>query len=720
MTSTYYKVSILAVLALFAFSTFVPALASAEPLAVSAKDWQYVNGGSWAGNYSPETQITKSNVDQLEVKWLFPLQGSNAAAAGLQSVSGLRQGSTTPPIVRDGKVFVTTNYLRTYAVDASNGKQLWANDYNIDINSIQDRLPVQITSPHLHGIRYWEGGNVILVSGMACDFYGINAETGETDFWIQDLCQNVPGNIYIYHQGIMATSSEANIGTYEKGHQFTFVAPGAIHSTLYDGDGRHVTMGIDMDTHQILWRVFSFPPQDRPVMDWALQECDNGFFQDIPCSDVAAQAPQNLEWDWAFPNEPPSKWGGVTANWGQPIIDEDTGYMYTNTGNQGPFTNVSMTPGPRLYGSTIMAIDMDTGTRVWWMQPFPRDPYDYDCNWGGILAEIQGLGKVYMKGCKEGFLNILDAATGKPIQRIDVIEDQYNLGQVTQAAMLEPYQGGVRYHLNDPLSHYDMREMKAPDGSNYCGSPCPVYPYWYNGIFATDMSLDPNTGILYHYAMALQTTITSPNYAGPGSSVSHSTAYPITNTSIIARDVATGEIKWSWFQPAGPERSAMIVTPELLISGSVDGSIRTFDSQTGDVLNTVNLGTDVKVGLTTGQDSNGVQRIFAMVGAGQGLGAIAPATPMTLISLGLSDNAQVQASTTTVTTTASTTLTSSTTQTVTSVSSTTLTSTAMASTVTTTQQVTETTGMSAEITYAAVAVAVIAIIAAAVLAMRKK
>ncbi|MCL4437262.1 MAG: PQQ-binding-like beta-propeller repeat protein [Thaumarchaeota archaeon] len=717
-SSKQNRVVILSVLVILAFGTFAPTLAYAAPLANTAKDWQYVNGNSWAQNYSPETQITKSNVDQLEVKWIFPLQGASDAVKALQSLT-LRQGSTTPPVVAGGKVYVTTNYLRTYAVDAKNGKQLWAHDYSINMTDLQKRLPVVISTPHLHGIRYWEAGNAILLSGMACDFYGIDATTGKTSFWVKDLCKDVPGNVYIYHQGIMATSSQANVGTYEKGKQFIFVVPGAIHSSLYDGDGRHVTLGIDQNTKQIAWRVFSFPPQDKPTKDWALQECSIGFFQATPCSQVAAKAPQNLEWDWAQPDQLPSRWGGVTANWGQPVVDEDTGILYTNTGNQGPYSNVTMTPGPRLYGSTIMAIDMNAGKRVWWLQPFPRDPYDYDCNWSGLLADVPKIGKVYMKGCKEGMLYVMDAKTGKPYYVKDVIAEQVKLGQVTTSALKEPYQGGNRYHLSDPFSTYDMREMKAPDGSKYCGSPCPIYPYFYNGIFGTDMTYDPETGTLFQYALGLQAVMTSPNYNGPGSVVNKATAYPVANTTIIARDAATSDIKWTYFNKNGNERAAMIATPELLITGSIDGVIRIFDKTNGKVLKEVSLGSDVKVGLTTGQDSDGNQKVFALVGAGQGMGAISPTSPMTLVAVGLSNKAAPTAQTSTVTTTQSTTVT--TTAVSTTTSATTVTSTS-ATTVTSqvTQTETQTSGLPSEVTYAAIGVAVIAIIAAAVLVMRKK
>jgi outer membrane protein assembly factor BamB len=717
-----YRITTISILAVLAFSTFVPALVYAAPTGTNGgKDWQYTAGNSWAQNYSPETQITKANLGDLEVKWVFPIESSSTVQAAMLGVA--LEGSSTPPIVRDGKVFVATQYGRTYAVDATNGKLIWKYDYVIDLNATQGKLPIEYAPilpgfglySHMHGFRYWEAGNSILLNGLACDVYGINADTGQQSLWVQDLCKDIPGNIYKYRQGAVSTT---NIGTYDKGRQFITVQPGAMHSFIYGGDARHTTTGVSMDApYNVIWRVYSFPPQDKPTMDWALQECDIGFFQDIPCSDVEAQAPENLEWDWAQPGEPPNEFGGVTANWGEIVVDEDTGIAYTQTGNQGPYTYVGTTPGPRLYGSTIMAIDLNMGQRVWWMQPFPRDPYDYDCNWSGILADLPDVGKVYMKGCKEGRLNVLDAMTGEPLYIADVVEEEVGFGQIGSAALSEGYQGGVKYHLNDPFSHYDMREMVSPDNSNYCGRPCNVFPYWGNGLFGTDMSYDPTTGILYHYATALQTTIVEsvPAELGVNTAITSGT-YP-TNTTIVARDAATGEIKWSYYYDTSQQRAAMVVTPELVFAGFTDGYLRFFDKDTGTMLQEILLGSNLQIQFTTGQDSNGDQKIFGLLGVDS---SFFPSTPGTLVALGLSERAQAEVSTTTVTTTASTTLTSSTTQTVTSTSSTTLTTTAMASTITTTQQVTESTGMSAEVTYAAVAIAVIAIIAAAVLAMRRK
>src|SRR5574340_145791 len=98
--SSVNKLSLLSILLILAFGTFAPTIAYAAPLANTDKDWQYVNGNSWGWNYSPETKINRDNVNNLEVKWIFPLEGRLQASQAIQAFV-TNEGSTTPPIVRD-------------------------------------------------------------------------------------------------------------------------------------------------------------------------------------------------------------------------------------------------------------------------------------------------------------------------------------------------------------------------------------------------------------------------------------------------------------------------------------------------------------------------------------------------------------------------------------------------------------------------------------------
>ncbi|MCL4437285.1 MAG: hypothetical protein M1503_08305 [Thaumarchaeota archaeon] len=725
------------ILVLLTFSTFATSLAYAAPLANTEKDWQYVGGNSWGWHYGPQTQINKNNVDQLEVKWLFPIGGQSSAPTGIKAIPGISDGTGTPPIVRDGSVYVLNDWGTMYAVDAGTGKQKWSHDYVINMDELRKKIPVALGGlMHTHGFRYWEGGDALLAYGLACDFYGVDAKTGKEKLWVKDICKDVPGNIGQYRP---SPSNTNIIGTYEKGRQFIIVLPSRIHSNVAEvapQESRHVTMGISMDApYKVLWRVFSSPPQDVPTKDWALQECSIGFFREIPCSEVAKVNQKGLEWDWSLPEQKPGYFAGVTANWGQPIVDEDTGIIYTNTGNQGPYSNVSLTPGPRLYGSTIMAIDMNAGKRVWWLQPWPHDFYDYDCNWSGILAESSTLGKVYTYGCKEGRYFVMDAANGKPKLVVDVRGDQLARGQISADPFKMVYQP-------DPKSFSDMREFnwiswpatKPGEQGKFCTLPCTVYPNWTNGIFQSDRAYDPETQTYILYEGALWARVLAEhsyfpgerNYNG-GNLFTTQRSQPV-NTTLVARDLATGKVKWTWFYQYSSQRAAPIVSGGMVITGWPDGLMRFFDKDSGKLIRQLTIGSPIIVQPTIGKDSSGNSKIFLVAGASGPMGAGdarygmqgLTRVPGTLIAIGLTEKAATEIKTSTVTTTQSTTLT--TTSATTQTQTTTVTSNAPAQTQTTTvtSQVTQTTGLPSEVTYAAVGIAVIAIIAAAVLVIRKK
>src|SRR3989304_1591492 len=262
-----------------------------------------------------------------------------------------------------------------------------------------------------------------------------------------------------------------------------------------------------MDNYQTIWRVYLNPPYDKAEPDWALQYWDVGYSPyGLSCSDVVNRFGQDaLKNDWQKePGKAMNGFNGVSSGWGQIVVDEDTGLAYIpSTGNQSPYTNVTFRPGPNLYGSTILAIDLNKGALKWWLQPLPHDSWDYDCNWGGILADVKGIGKVFAKGCKEGILYVMDAATGKPAYWVDIMKDN-------------PQPMGVRtIEIPDPSTTTPKVLYKDSTGKEYKYNfaewiklPWPGYPNnpqiamnqpLITGAFQVDMSYDPATQTLFHY-----------------------------------------------------------------------------------------------------------------------------------------------------------------------------------------------------------------------------
>jgi PQQ-dependent dehydrogenase (methanol/ethanol family) len=72
-------------------------------------DWLTYNGNLQSNRFSPLTQINTSNVGQLALKWLFPIE---------------HFGLETTPIVADGVMYVT-GPNQAYALDALSGRVIW-------------------------------------------------------------------------------------------------------------------------------------------------------------------------------------------------------------------------------------------------------------------------------------------------------------------------------------------------------------------------------------------------------------------------------------------------------------------------------------------------------------------------------------------------------------------------------------------------------------------
>ncbi|HKZ40662.1 MAG TPA: hypothetical protein VJ044_06845, partial [Candidatus Hodarchaeales archaeon] len=262
----------------------------------------------------------------------------------------------------------------------------------------------------------------------------------------------------------------------------------------------------------------------------------------------------------------------------------------------------------------------------------------------------------------------------------------------------------------DPLSKFDMKELdifkQYPDPKGMV-----LNPGFFHGSFGSDPAY--HAGTIFHYVQTgtmLAPNIwdwpTNPELAQPGLYYAYGT--PLEgNTTLVARDLVTGQVKWTYFYKETNVRGFPIVTGNMVVMGHPDGNLRFVDESTGKLLRTFNLGASMGIGLTAGKDSDGNTKIFVLVGTAGASGISPTLSSGTLVALGLSETSP---KTVTNTVSATTTVTTATTNTVTAIPSTT----------TVTSQVTETVGLPVEITYGAVGVAVVAIVAAAILLTRKR
>ena len=104
------------------------AAASVTTAAQDYRTWKDYGGGADSSHYVELDQITKSNVNQLEVAWIYPTHDNRAYVFN--------------PIVVDGVMYVLARNSSLVALDAATGKEIW----------IHENLPGLTT----RGIAYWE------------------------------------------------------------------------------------------------------------------------------------------------------------------------------------------------------------------------------------------------------------------------------------------------------------------------------------------------------------------------------------------------------------------------------------------------------------------------------------------------------------------------------------------------------------------------------------
>lgn len=83
----------------------------------AAADWSEYNGDGSRSHYLGLNQITKENISKLKVAWEYSSGGADTA--------GNRSQIQCNPIIINGILYGVSANTQVFAVDASNGKELW-------------------------------------------------------------------------------------------------------------------------------------------------------------------------------------------------------------------------------------------------------------------------------------------------------------------------------------------------------------------------------------------------------------------------------------------------------------------------------------------------------------------------------------------------------------------------------------------------------------------
>ena len=325
-------------------------------LSAADHDWPAYGGGPEGMRYSPLTQIDRSNVAKLKVAWTF------------DTTEGKGDAQTQPIVV--GNVFygLTAKY-RLFALDAATGKELWRFDPGVG-----GRGPNR-------GLVYWAEGKDRRIFTSAQSFiYAINADTGK----VLEAFGN-GGRIDV----------RQNLDRPPEKQSIVLTTPGIIYKDLLIIGGR-------------LPESLPSPPGDIRAYDVRTGAL-RWQFHTIP-------RPGEFGYD-TWPKDAWTYTGSANC-WAGMAVDERRGIVYAPTGSAASDFYGADRLGDNLFANTLLALDANTGKRIWHFQAVKHDIWDRDFPSPPTLVTVTHGGKrvdAVAQTSKQGFVYLFDRANGSPL-----------------------------------------------------------------------------------------------------------------------------------------------------------------------------------------------------------------------------------------------------------------------------------------------------------------
>ena len=116
------------------------------------------------------------------------------------------------------------------------------------------------------------------------------------------------------------------------------------------------------------------------------------------------------------------RYSGNTNVWGNIAADPELGYVYLPTSTPTSDYYGGHRLGDNLFAESLVAVDIETGQRVWHFQLVHHGVWDYDSPTGPNLIDIVVDGrpvKAVAQVTKQGFVYVFDRVTGEPVWPIE-------------------------------------------------------------------------------------------------------------------------------------------------------------------------------------------------------------------------------------------------------------------------------------------------------------
>ena len=364
-------------------------------------EWRYLGGDPSQTRYSPLDQVNASNFEKLQVAWVW--RGDNFGPT-VDSVF------RSTPLYVDGMLYTVAGERRTVAaIDPATGETLWT--YREPHTT---RFARGMRNNYGKGVAYGEigGRRVIFYSSPAFFLHALDAKTGEhLQNWgapvpirgfprsgVIDMLPDLVRDWAPWTESDLAYDAEKGIPR-ELGNLSTSSPPIVVNGVVVVGNvheqGYYQTrienipgdiLAYDARTGKHLWKFHVIP---RPG-EFGHDTWENDAWKTT--GDVSSWAPMSAD---------PAR-GLVYIPTNPPTIDFFGGFR----------------PGHNLFGTSILALDVKTGKRVWHFQTVHHDIWNFDNPNAPVLLDVNVNGRrtpILVETTKQGFAYVFNRQTGEPI-----------------------------------------------------------------------------------------------------------------------------------------------------------------------------------------------------------------------------------------------------------------------------------------------------------------
>lgn len=519
---------------------------------VRSGGWSYFGGDHHFTRYAPLSQIDASNVSRLEIAWRRPAVDPQFSAE--HPDTRVNDNFRSTPIYVEGVLYAPNGVGLVEAFDPATGRMIWRQEVpESDLFGVSTR-----------GVEYWSDGSDRRILSIRGEYlHVLDARTGRPVESFGEggrLLLSPEGSRFSWTSGPLVANDVIVIagnvdGAGDGGMWWKDAVSEDVH-------------GFDVRTGERLWTFHPVPHE----------------------GEFGTETWGNESW----------RESGDLGSWCCMSADEELGYVYI------PFTAPTSAyygahrPGANLFSNSLVALDLQTGERVWHFQMVHHDLWEYDTVGPATLGTVTVDGRerdIVMQPAKTGWVYVFDRATGEPIWPIEErpVPTSRVPGEYTSPTQPFPTRPPAFSRQNvtvddliDFTPELERRALEIADSFNLGGIFSPpglldengrggTYSLpgsWGAGNWNTG-AFDPETGYYYAvshvYPRVYRITVadepdTEMDYWSPDREAPGIEGIPIVKPpwgEVTAIDMNRGEIVWKAANGPGPKNHPLLAGLDL-------------------------------------------------------------------------------------------------------------------------------------------------------------